>query len=62
MSKTVEALQGAIDLLSTLYESPSLATTNALVLIDKELPRLREALNEELNNPHTYNHPQEIIT
>lgn len=48
MSKAAEALQGAIDLLSLLYESPSLATANALVLIDQELPRLREALNEEL--------------
>ncbi len=48
MSKAAEALQGAIDLLSRLYESPSLATDSALVLIDQELPRLREALNEEL--------------
>lgn len=47
MSKAAEALQGAIDLLSLLYESPSLATGSALELIDKELSRLREALNEE---------------
>lgn len=49
MSGAAEALQGAIDLLSRFYESPTLAHSNALVLIDQELPRLRKALeNVEL--------------
>jgi hypothetical protein len=38
------ALEGAIGLLTRFYESPSLAHSNALVLIDRELPILREAL------------------
>jgi hypothetical protein len=46
VSKAAEALQGAIDLLTAFYESPGLAHTNALVLIDKELPVLREALDD----------------
>lgn len=46
MSGAAQALQGAIDLLTNLYESPSLTHTNALVLIDKELPVLREALDD----------------
>lgn len=46
MSKAAEALQGAIDLLTAFYESPGLAHTKALVLIDKELPVLREALDD----------------
>lgn len=50
--KAAEALQGAIELLSLLYESPSLTHGSALELIDKELPRLREALNEELTTNH----------
>jgi hypothetical protein len=44
VSAAAQALQGAIDLLTKFYESPSLAHTNALILIDKELPVLREAL------------------
>ncbi len=46
MSGAAEALQGAIDLLTRFYESPSLAHSNALVLIDQELPKLRKALEE----------------
>ena len=46
MSKAAQALRGVIDLLTKFYESPSLAHTNALILIDKELPGLREALDD----------------
>ena len=46
MKGAAQALQGAIDLLTKFYESPSLAHTNALVLIDQELPVLREALDD----------------
>jgi hypothetical protein len=46
MSEAAQALQGAIDLLRKFYESPSLAHTNALLLIDKELPVLRAALDD----------------
>lgn len=46
MSTPAQAIQGAIDLLTRFYESPSLAHSNALVLIDQELPRLREALDD----------------
>lgn len=46
MSEAAKALQGAIDLLTKFYESPSLAHTNALVLIGKELPALRAALDD----------------
>ena len=46
MSETQKALQGAIDLLTKLYESPSLAHDRALVLIDQQLPQLREALDD----------------
>lgn len=42
----MKALQGAIDLLTKFYESPTLAHTNALVLIDQELPVLRAALDD----------------
>lgn len=45
MSDPAQALQGAIALLERFYESPSLAHTNALVLIDAELPALRAALD-----------------
>ena len=38
------ALEGAVGLLTRFYESPSLAHSNALVLIDHELPILHEAL------------------
>ena len=41
-----KALKGAIDLLTLMYESPSLAGTRALVLIEKELPVLQEALDD----------------
>jgi chromosome segregation ATPase len=46
MSEALNTLNGAIDLLSKLYESPSLAHDKALPLIDQQLPKLREALNE----------------
>ncbi len=46
MSEALNALNGAIDLLSKLYESPSLAHDRALVLIDQQLPQLREALDD----------------
>ncbi len=46
MSEAAQALQGVIDLLTKFYESPGLAHTNALVLIDKELPVLRAALDD----------------
>jgi hypothetical protein len=45
VSEAAKALQGAIDLLTRFYESPSLAHTNALVLIDKELPLLHAAFD-----------------
>jgi hypothetical protein len=46
VSGAAQALQGAINLLTSFYESPSLAHSRALVLIDKELPVLREALDD----------------
>lgn len=46
MSKAAQALQGAIDLLTRFYESPSLAHTRALDMIDAELPVLRAALDD----------------
>jgi hypothetical protein len=46
VSEAAKALQGAIALLTKFYESPSLAHTNALALIDKELPVLRAALDD----------------
>ena len=46
MSGAAQALRGVIDLLTRFYESPSLAHTNALALIDKELPGLHEALDD----------------
>jgi hypothetical protein len=46
VSGAAQALRGAIDLLTKFYESPSLAHSRALVLIDKELPVLREALDD----------------
>lgn len=46
MSGAAQALEGAIQLLTKFYESPSLAHTNALVLIEKELPVLRAALDD----------------
>lgn len=48
MSGAAKALQGAIALLTKFYESPSLAHTDALVLIDAELPVLRAALDDEM--------------
>jgi hypothetical protein len=46
VSPAAQALQGAVDLLTKFYESPSLAHSNALVLIDAELPKLREAIDD----------------
>ncbi len=46
MSGAAKALQGAIDLLGKLYESPNLAHDKALPLIDQQLPELRAALDE----------------
>ena len=46
MSEAAKALQGVIDLLTKFYETPSLAHTNALVLIDQGLPVLRAALDD----------------
>lgn len=46
MSGAAQALGGVIQLLTKFYESPSLAHTNALVLIEKELPVLRAALDD----------------
>ena len=46
VSEAAKALQGAIDLLTKFYESPGLAHTAALVLIDDELPALRAALDD----------------
>ncbi len=45
MSGAAQALQGAVDLLTKFYESPSLAHSKALVLIDAELPKLRKAID-----------------
>lgn len=39
-----QTIKSVIDLLQLFYESPSLANTRALVLIDNELPALRQAL------------------
>lgn len=44
MSRAVQALQGAIDLLQRMYESPSFTGTRGAQLIDDELPVLRAAL------------------
>lgn len=46
MSEAAKALQGAIDLLTKFYESPSLAGTRALDMIDAELPVLRAGLDD----------------
>lgn len=46
MSEAAKALQGAIDLLTRIYESPSLAHTRVIPLIDAELPVLRAALDD----------------
>jgi hypothetical protein len=46
LSKAKKALEGAIELLTRFYESPSLAHTRAIPMIDNELPALREALEE----------------
>ena len=46
MSEAAKALQGAIDLLTKFYESPSLASTRALDMIDAELPVLRAGLDD----------------
>ena len=46
MSEAAKALQGAIDLLTKLYESPSLTNTRALDMIDAELPALRAGLDD----------------
>ena len=43
--KVVGALKSLEQLLQTFYESPSLACTGALPLIDAELPRLRAAID-----------------
>ena len=53
VSESAKALQGAIDLLTKFYESPSLAHTNALVLIDAELPVLRAASRSATPNTST---------
>ena len=46
MSRAAQALQGVIDLLTKFYESPSLAGTRALDMIDAELPVLRAGLDD----------------
>lgn len=46
MSGAAKALSSVIQLLERFYESPSLAHTRALDLIDNELPELRAALAE----------------
>lgn len=46
MSGAAKALQGAIDLLTKFYETPSLATPAALPLIDELTPTLRVGLDQ----------------
>lgn len=46
MSEAAKALQGAIDLLTKFYESPSLTNTRALDMINAELPVLRAGLDD----------------
>ena len=46
MSKAAEALQSCVELLTQFYESPGLAHSRALVLIDAELPKLNEAIDD----------------
>lgn len=46
MSDTLKAVQSAIELLTRMYESPSLATVTALPGIEVELARLNKALDD----------------
>lgn len=52
MSGAAKALRGAIELLLKFYESPNLAHTRALVLIDNELPMLRAGLDDAIDAEH----------
>jgi hypothetical protein len=45
-NNTLNTVKGTIELLTKFYESPSLAHTNALILIEQELPLLRDALDD----------------